>query len=90
MAGAESLEPADVKAVSDKLCDNLSVIEEYLLGCKEMTEEHREIIDGWKRDARGRFIIERHLKRGSILISMEDETVYQVGGIITSIEEMFY
>ncbi len=47
-----------------------------------MPDEHRKIIESWKRCIRGRFIIERHLKSGSILISMEDEKVYQVGGII--------
>ncbi|HKM22406.1 MAG TPA: hypothetical protein VJZ01_10240 [Lachnospiraceae bacterium] len=90
MAGAQSLEPADVKAVSDKLCENPQVIDEYLSSCPNMLEEHRNIVEGWKRSIKGRFIIERHLKSGSILISMEDETVYQVSGIITSIEEMFY
>lgn len=90
LAGAESLEPSDVKALSNKLCDDVSVIDEYLLEHKELLDEHREIILGWKRYVRGRFIIERHLKGGSILISMEDEKVYQVCGIITSIEEMFY
>lgn len=90
LAGAKSLEPEDVKAVSDKLCENTSVIDEYLLSCPDMSEEYRKIIESWKRCKKGRFIIERHLKSGSILISMEDEKVYQVGGIITSIEEMFY
>lgn len=87
MAG---LDPRDVKQMSDKMCDDLSVIDEYLARHKEIPEEQRDIIKGWKRSVRGKFIIERHLKRGSILISMEDEAVYQVGGINTSIEEMFY
>lgn len=33
--------------------------------------------------------MERHLKNGSIFISMENEEVYQVCGIISSWEEMF-
>lgn len=33
--------------------------------------------------------MERHLKKGSMLISMEDEKVYQVVGIISSLKEMF-
>lgn len=90
MAGAKSLDPTDVKAVSDKLCENTSVIDEYLLVCKDMPDEHRRIIKSWKRCIKGRFIIERHLKSGSILISVRDEKVYRVGGIISSIEEMFY
>ena len=34
--------------------------------------------------------MERHLKKGSIFISLENEEVYQVSGIISSWEEMFY
>ena len=90
MAGANSLNPEDVKAVSNKLCDDVSVIDEYLQKHDDIPQEHRKIIESWKRCIRGRFIIERHLKSGSIMISTEDENVYQVGGIITSIEKMFY
>lgn len=90
MTGAQSLEPADVKAVSDKLIENVETIDEYLLSCPNIPEEHRAIVESWKRGIKGKFIIERHLKSGSILISMEDEKVYQVAGIISSIEEMFY
>jgi hypothetical protein len=35
-------------------------------------------------------MMERHLKKGSIFISLENEEVYQVSGIISSWEEMFY
>ena len=35
-------------------------------------------------------MMERHLKKGTIFISLEDEEVYQVSGIISSWEEMFY
>jgi hypothetical protein len=90
MAGAKVLEPVDVKAVSDKLCENTSVIDEYMLSVADMPEDHRKILESWKRCRKGKFIIERHLKSGSILISLEDESVYLVSGIITSIEEMFY
>ena len=90
IAGAKSLNPTEVKEVADKLWDDVSVIDEYLLECKIMPEEHREIIASWKRCVRGRFMMERHLKKGSILISMENEKVYQVCGIKSSFEEMFY
>lgn len=89
MAGAERMNPEEVKAVADKLWDDVTVIDEYLSGQSDMPQEHRAIISGWKRRIRGRFVLERHLKKGSILISMEDEKVYQVSGIISSWEEMF-
>mgnify|MGYP001412479345 CR=1 FL=1 len=90
MVSAESLNPEDVRAVSDKLCENTSVIDEYIQKHSEISEENRCIIESWKRSKKGQFIIERHLKRGSMMISMEDKSVYQVVGIISSIEEMLY
>ena len=90
MKGADSLTPEAVHTVSDKLCENIAVIDEYLQEHQELPEEHKNIIAGWKRFRRGRFIMERHLKGGTMMISMEDENVYQVVGIITSIDEMFY
>ena len=57
---------------------------------QELPEEHKDIIAGWKRFRRGGVIMERHLKSGTMMISMEDENAYKVVGIITSIEEMFY
>ena len=86
---AERLNPTDVKAVSDALCDNIYLIDEYLAQHKEIIEEHRAIILGWKNFVKGRFLIERHLKKGSIFISFEEEDVYQVVGINNSIEEIF-
>ncbi len=35
-------------------------------------------------------MMERHLKKGTIFISMENEEVYQVSDIISSWEEMFF
>ena len=35
-------------------------------------------------------MMERHLKKGTIFISMENEEVYQVSGIVSSWEEMLF
>ncbi len=91
IAGAEGLDANKVKEVADKLWDDVSVIDEYLAGPgQDLPKEHKDIIEGFKRRIRGRFILERHLKKGSIFISGEDEQVYQVLGIVSSWEEMFY
>ena len=42
----------------------------------------------WSRFVSGEFILERHLKRGSVFISSEDEQVYLVSGIFSSWEEI--
>lgn len=89
IAEAKHLNPNEVKAVADKLWDNVTVIDDYLSGRDDMPQGHKAIVSGWKRRVRGKFILERHLKKGSIFISMEDEKVYPVSGIISSWEEMF-
>lgn len=79
----------ELKAVADRLWEDVSVIDKYLDGHNSIPEEYREIIRSWKRRIRGRFILERHLKKGSIFISMDGKEVYQVSGIVSSWEEMF-
>lgn len=89
MANAKSLNPQEVKEIANVLWDNVSLIEQYLSERgKEMPEEHKQIILSWQRRIQGNFVMERHLKKGTIFIS-EDGKVYQVQGIISSWEEMF-
>lgn len=89
MAHAKSLNPQEVKEIANVLWGKVSLIDQYLIEQgKNMPEEHKEIISGWKRRVQGRFVMERHLKRGTIFVS-EDGKVYQVQGIISSWEEMF-
>lgn len=64
------------------------IVDDYLAGTA-LPEEQREIILSWKRCISGTFIIERHLKKGSIFISDDNDSVYLVNGIIDSWEEMF-
>lgn len=90
IAMAKRLDPAAVKEVADKLWSDVGVIDDYLKERPDLPEEHREIIQSWKRRIQGQFLMERHLKKGTIFISLEDEEVYQVSGIISSWEEMFY
>lgn len=90
MAEAKNLDPSEVKEVANKLWSEVEIIDRYIKETPELPTEHKEIIQGWKRRIQGKFIMERHLKKGTIFISMEDEQVYQVSGIISSWEEMFY
>lgn len=90
MAEAKNLDPAEVKEVANKLWSEVEIIDRYIKETPELPTEHKEIIQGWKRRIQGKFIMERHLKKGTIFISMEDEQVYLVSGIISSWEEMFY
>lgn len=84
------LNPAEVKEIADVLWNHVDVIDQYLDEyASEMPDDHKQIISSWKYCLQGKFVLERNLKKGSILISGEDEKVYQVQGIISSFEEMF-
>ena len=90
IAEAKSLDPQAVKEIANVLWENTTLIDSYLAeNGKKLTDDHKQIIAGWKNCLQGRFAMERHLKKGTIFISMEDEKVYQVQGIISSWEEMF-
>lgn len=46
-------------------------------------------IEGWKSVAHGRYIVERHLKSGPVLVSCDrNDEIYIVGGIYSSWREM--
>ena len=90
MATAKSLNPQEVKEIANVLWDDISLIDQYLIDQRtDISDEHKEIISSWKRRVQGRFVMERHLKKGTIFVS-EDDRVYQVQGIISSWEEMFF
>jgi len=90
MASAETLNPQDVKEIADKMWNDVEVIDEYIAEHSDaIIKEHKEIINSWKRRVQGEFVLERHLSKGSIFVSMDDEQVYQVSGIISSWKEMF-
>ncbi len=90
MPGAKVLDPQEVKEIANVLWENADIIDQYLVELGNlMPDEHREIIASWKNCISGTFAMERHLKNGTIFISLEDEKVYQVQGIISSWEEMF-
>ena len=86
---SDYLDPNEVKEVSDVLWSDVSLIDEYLQGAEGIESKDRKLIESWKGCVSGRFILERILKKGAILIAAEDEKVYQVSGIISTWEEMF-
>lgn len=75
------------KEIADRLWENTELIDEYLSD-KKLSEEHKNIVLGWKKRISGKFIVERHLKKGSVFICVENEEVYLVSGIISSWDEM--
>lgn len=69
-----------------------SLISSYLLDkCDGICLEHRNIIDSWRHHITSRFILERHLKKGSIFIDTKNtDNVYLVKGLKSSLEEMVW
>jgi hypothetical protein len=90
MNSPKGLPLESVMKITNKLWEDISVIDEYLnLQSKKMTTEQVSIIEGWKRVVHGRFIVERHLKSGSVLVSCDrNDEVYCVCGIYSSWREM--
>lgn len=86
---ADYLDPNEVKEVSDVLWADVGIIDEYLKDAEGISVTDRELIMSWKRCVTGRFVLERILKKGAMLISVEDEEVYQVSGIVSTWDEMF-
>ena len=87
----ESLDPNAVKDIARAVWQDTSLIDEFLSGPGSvLPAEEQAILRSWKRVRSGRFIIERNQKKGSVVIDMEDDSVYLVRGIITSLEEMFH
>ena len=90
LASGKPADASAVKEISDSLWNDPSVIDAYIEEKgMNLRGEERQILSGWKHPVRGRFILERHLKNGSVFISAEGDKIYLVRGITTAWEEMF-
>ena len=85
--GQGMIDPQDAAEVAHFLWERTWIIDDYLER-SDLPEEHMEILKSWKGCITGRFIIERHLKKGSVFISIDDNSVFLVNGIVSSWEEM--
>ena len=72
---------------ANKLWSDDTLIDDYLAQA-QLSDENKNIVSSWKKHISGKFILERHLKKGSIFISMNDEKVYLVKGLNSTWSEM--
>lgn len=86
---SDYLDPNEVKEVSDVLWAEVGIIDDYLKAVDSISDRDRKLIASWKHCVSERFVLERILKKGAMLISVEDEEVYQVSGIVSTWDEMF-
>ncbi len=77
----------DLKEVADVLWANPETIDEYIEATEKqfgLEEDDRRLLESWRLPVSGRFILERHLSKGSVFIDAENtETmkVYLVKGL---------
>ena len=89
MTSPKGLSLQSVALISSKLWGNKDIIDEFVLSdFKKMDEEKTEIVNSWKKAIHGKFIVERHLRKGSVLISVDNNEVYIVKGIYSSWREI--
>jgi len=88
MDAATAIRPREAKEVADVLWDEPQLIDEYLSDHPEIDGVEREILASWKRRVKDKFFVERHLKKGTILISGNTDEIYLVLGITSSWEYM--
>lgn len=87
MSGAEHVDTSLAYRIASYLWANTSIIDDYLVQATDLSRENVEIVYSWKRCLTGRFVVERHLKRGSVLIG-DEGNVYLVSGIISHLEDL--
>ena len=83
------VDAAKAMEVARFLWEQPSIIDDYI-NDNIFPLDQMDILSNWKHCIPGRFIIERHLKKGSVFISTKDERVYLVNGIIASWEDMLF
>ena len=57
MAAAQKLDPAEVKKVANKLWSDVELIDSYLEEVSDLSEDHKSIIQSWKRRVQGQFVM---------------------------------
>jgi len=89
MTSPKGLPLQSVALISSKLWEDKDIIDEFVLsGFKKMDEEEAAIVSSWKKAIHGKFIVDRHLRKGSVLISVDNNEVYVVKGIYSSWREI--
>lgn len=76
---SQGIASSDAKVISNYVWSHTEVLKEYLSEA-QLPEEQAQIVAGWERCKPGKYIMERHLKKGTVFISEEDQRVYMVKG----------
>ena len=90
MTSPQGLPLSDVNVITSALWENPHIIENYINdNSNSFSSDDLSILKSWmNNNIHDKFIVDRHLKKGSVLISMQTEEVYIVKGIYSSWKEM--
>lgn len=78
-----------IAIIANKLWEDTSLIDEYISSSNSLNQNDKVQIMLWKDySLHDKFIVDRHLKDGSIFVSLQTEKVYLVKGIYSSMREM--
>ena len=83
----KSVDMRDAKTIANHIWGHTEVIDEYLSEAA-LPAEHCEIVIRWKKCRPGKYILERHLRKGSVFISADSAEVYMVLGLYSTWEEV--
>ena len=79
--------PSQLKVITDYIWTHTKIIDKYMLN-SELPDKKRMIVCRWKKAIHGNFIVERHLKKGTVFISEDLRKVFMVSGINSTIAEL--
>jgi len=77
-----------VVKIKTKLWENVDIIDEYVNSVRNLPEEDKLILQGWKNNIPGHFMIVKHLKKYSVLMNAKEDMLYGVIGISGPISDM--
>ena len=85
----KSYNPQHAYLIFEKCSENkFRVVDNFINDTRNISSEHKQILNGLKRAKKGAFIIYKHTKDGSIFI--DEKSLYLVKGVQSNLENMEY
>ncbi len=83
-----SVDTRNVTKIAAQTWGDPGMIDGYLASRQDLPEENRKLVASWKNAVSGLFFADRILKKGVILVDLDNEKAYQVSGIISDWDEL--